>query len=123
VPAAIDYNLPTADPPPPPGSLLPVITAKHTIIVAVVDRDVAAALSQHSVKQAQTVQFDTRFDADDVAHTSPFKRDCDRTCTESLYTGNDAGIVNMWSTRAQRRFVGGFKLFEVKIHSFSHRFC
>jgi hypothetical protein len=53
--------------------------------------------SQRSTKQANSSEFDNcaAADDDDVAHTSQLKWDCDHTCTESLHSGNDAGLVNM----------------------------
>jgi hypothetical protein len=51
--------------------------------------------SQHSIKKAKYSAADPCFDDDDVAHASPFKLDCDQTCTKSLHTGNDAGLANM----------------------------
>jgi hypothetical protein len=38
---------------------------------------------------------DTCFEDDDVAHISPFKRDCAHICSEALRTGNDAGLVKL----------------------------
>jgi hypothetical protein len=76
---------------------------------------------QHSIKQANYSAVDTCFDDDgDVAHASPFKWDCHQTCTESLHTGNNAGLVNMRLKRGQCRSFGIFKLFEVKIVDFRH---
>jgi hypothetical protein len=79
----------------PGGSML----LERSIWPRLVKRDRAQSgwdWSQHSVKQANCSAGNTCFDdADDDARAIPFKRDCDHTCTESLHTGNDAGLVNM----------------------------
>jgi wobble nucleotide-excising tRNase len=57
--------------------------------------------SQHTIKQTNNSAVDTCYDDDDdVAHASPFKWDYHtsgtiHTCTESLHTGNDAGLVDL----------------------------
>jgi hypothetical protein len=61
---------------------------------------------------------DTCFDDDDVAHTSPFKRYCDPTCTEALHTGKRCRACQyVINARAAPCFLGisiCLKLLEVK---------
>jgi hypothetical protein len=67
---------------------------------------------------------DTCFDDDNVAHTSPFKRYCDHTCTEALHTGKRYRACQyMINARAAPCFWGisiCLKLPEVKTRRNSH---
>jgi hypothetical protein len=62
---------------------------------------------------------DTCFDDDDVAHTSPFKRYCDHTCTEALHTGKRCRACQyVINARAAPCFLGisiCLKMLQVKI--------
>jgi hypothetical protein len=71
-----------------------------------------------------SIAVDTCFDDDDVAHTSPFKRYCDHTCTEALHTGKRCRACQCKiNARAAPCFLGisiCLKLPEVKIRRNSH---
>jgi hypothetical protein len=70
------------------------------------------------INQAKDRAVDTCSDKD-VAHASPFKRDCVHTCTESPHTGNDARLVSMCLTRAAPLLFKCFKQLKEKIRRIS----